>query len=477
MARKKTSQRKKNKKNKSSSASASASSDPPGEVVNEMNFLPEAGPGCHIVRLNPNQHQCTSGNGHGNRNTSASASTSTCINTEVLGWDEDIIEQDFAGQPIPDICFDPSEDGTSSTLTLCNISRVTKVAYVTVYEVDCFGKHGKPFQKGTTTDNEGNTSNVVTFIVLAPPMTFCTLCEIIGTSDPYKGTCMGTGTGMDVNKDITSTRIESDVQEWKPHPNPLLEYSTPLKGFPLAMEQVSSLSELEPESESESEPEPEPFLCTQGVNGQLTHYFLGNLHAVDFRCDIGTSLLAVEDGEVVQVKEGNTLTGICASNLFEWNSILIRHKMDHEQDENQHENQHEDEVEDEHKHDGTGIHNGSQGQEPRYFYTEYVHIQSATVREGDKVQRGDKIGYSGSVGFSPEPHLHFSVYLSGASDAPSVGFWFRGQGPGRGRGPGRCQNGAVGIADNCGGNEGDEQEGLPYRPIAGKRYDAFGQRS
>jgi hypothetical protein len=35
----------------------------------------------------------------------------------------------------------------------------------------------------------------------------------------------------------------------------------------------------------------------------------------------------------------------------------------------------------------------------------------------------------------------------------------------------------VGIADNCGGNEGDEQEGLPYRPIAGKRYDAFGQRS
>ena len=60
-------------------------------------------------------------------------------------------------------------------------------------------------------DNEGNTSNVVTFIVLAPPMTFCTLCEIIGTSDLYKGTDMGTG--MDVNMDITSTRIESDVHE------------------------------------------------------------------------------------------------------------------------------------------------------------------------------------------------------------------------------------------------------------------------
>ena len=71
------------------------------------------------------------------------------------------------------------------------------------------------------------------------------------------------------------------------------------------MEQVSSESESEPELE----PELEPFLCTQGVNGQLTHYFLGNLHAVDFRCDICTSLLAVEDGEVVQVKESNTLTG------------------------------------------------------------------------------------------------------------------------------------------------------------------------
>ena len=150
-----------------------------------MNFLPEAGPGCHIVRLNPNQHQCTSGNGHGNRNTSAS-STSTCIsNTEVLGWDEDIIEQDFAGHPIPDICFDPSEDGTSSTLTLCSISRVTKVAYVTVYKVKCFGKHGKPFQKGTTTDNEGNTSNVVTFIVMAPPMTFCNFPSIFISSTPY----------------------------------------------------------------------------------------------------------------------------------------------------------------------------------------------------------------------------------------------------------------------------------------------------
>jgi len=317
-----------------------------------INFLPESGKGCHIIRPN---HK---------------------LPTEILGW-ENIDPEDYEDEEhIPDICFDPNEDNTSSTLTLCNTSPKTKVAYVTIYEVNCYGKYGKLFQKGITIDNNGCASNVVTFILLSPPMTFCTLCEM-------------TLSNHDTIDTITSIRIESDVQEYKPHPNPSLEYKTPL-GFPLQADKV---------------------LCTQGRNGQLTHYFLGNFHAVDFQCEVGTPVLSAEDGEIIQVKEGNTLTtGISALNLFEWNSILVRH----------------------HHHEMEQV-----------FYTEYVHIQSSIVKVGDKVKRGDRIGSSGSVGFSPEPHLHFGVFFSEEEDAESVGFWFEGG-------------------------------GTPFQPVAGTWYNSYG---
>lgn len=383
------------RKNKTSKRKKNKNKCNPNEYMNKMNFIPEAGVGCHIVRLELNrQHQ---------------TKTSSKMQTEILGWDQDIAAEDFKGQHIPDICFDPNEDGTSSTLTVCNVSsiNITKVAYVTVYEVNCYGKHGQLFQKGTTTDNDGNTSsNVVTFIVLIPPMTFCTLCEMILTQDQYN--TIG---------NITSTCIESDVQEWKPHPNPSMEYSTPIRGFPLEKKLSSDSNES--------------FLCTQGMNGQLTHYFLGNLHAIDFQCDIGTPVLAVEDGVIVDVKDGNTLTGISALNMFEWNSILMQHEIISKNEETTTTTL-----------DGVSTHDN----ENNFFYTEYVHIQSAIVQVGDKVQRGDRIGYSGSVGFSPEPHLHFAIYLSGLSDAATVGFWF----------------------------QGSRDSSLPYQPVAGKCYDASG---
>lgn len=472
MAQKKSNKRKKKKKNNKlgplchSSQNQPSPTDGNSNSISCANFLHEAGPGCHIVRLQANFE---------NENGTA----------EILGWDQDILEEDFDGQPIPDIALDPSEDGTSSTLTLCNVSNVTKVAYITVYEdgygvkdnedvqecedvvsainsrdrnrISCFGKNGAKFESGITTDNEGCTFHVVTFIVLVPPMTFCTLCEMIVSASPEKKI---DAKFCDEDLDITAVRIESDVQEWKSHPNSDLEYKIPLKGFPLGLKSVSksALSVSKEGGATDIQPvQPSlttSFLCTQGVNGQLTHYFCGNFHAIDFRCDVGTPILAVEDGQVVEVKSGNTLSGICASNMFEWNSILIRHKMPYTIVDR-----------DSGKDTDFGFDMDREIEENKNdFFTEYVHIQTATVKEGDQVQIGDIIGYSGSVGFSPEPHLHFAVYLSGESDAPSVGFWFQG----------RHRQNETNLETGTKVNNSLVST-YAYQPVAGKRYNAFGE--
>ena len=63
------------------------------------------------------------------------------------------------------------------------------------------------------------------------------------------------------------------------------------------------------------------------------------------------------------------VSGIHASNLYKWNSIML--KLD----------------------DGQ--------------FVEYVHIEtdSAIVKVGDHVQRGQHICNSGDVGFCPRPHF------------------------------------------------------------------------
>ena len=78
--------------------------------------------------------------------------------------------------------------------------------------------------------------------------------------------------------------------------------------------------------------------------------------------------------------------------MFQWNSIMIR-------------------VEDE-RVDATT--------DP--LYVEFVHIQtdSCVVQVDDKVKKGQLICRSGSVGFSPEPHLHLAAYKSNGDDAATV---------------------------------------------------------
>jgi len=83
---------------------------------------------------------------------------------------------------------------------------------------------------------------------------------------------------------------------------------------------------------------------------------------VDFRANIGTTVMASLDG-VVSVVGENWLYG---------KYIIIRHS------------------------------NG--------YKTLYGHLNSYSVREGDRVARGRKIGESGNTGYSTGPHLHFGMY-------------------------------------------------------------------
>merc|ERR1719161_1966229 len=113
-----------------------------------------------------------------------------------------------------------------------------------------------------------------------------------------------------------------------------------------------------------------PFLCTQGVGGHLTHFFPESYHAIDFRCDVGTPVLSVGNGVVIEVSAKHKCSGIHAAHLAMWNSVSVR------------------------------LDSG--------YVVEYLHIlpASVTVSKGDRVSEGQVLCQTGDIGFAAEPHLH-----------------------------------------------------------------------
>lgn len=114
------------------------------------------------------------------------------------------------------------------------------------------------------------------------------------------------------------------------------------------------------------------FKLFQGYNGSFSHR---QENALDFSMPEGTEVLAAREGTVVAIVQHNTESCLKEECKKYNNYITVMHP------------------------DGTFGH--------------YVHIKynGAKAKLGDVVKKGDVIAYSGNVGWSSGPHLHFVCFL------------------------------------------------------------------
>jgi len=333
-------------------------------------------------------------------------------------------------EAIPEVAMNDGEDEDDlQTLTLTNVTKdVTTICFVTIYDVDLCDCNGNIIQSGVSSitssavnkaNRDGSTGSTTitkerkctTFIVLCPPQTFVHLCYLAPNQNQLSSKAEGEKNNVTPITSWSQVEIENDIQPWSFHSNVDDEHSY-LLHFPF-----NGLFDNET-SERENEV---AYQCTQSEHGQLTHFFHGNYHAIDFACPIGTPLYSPANGVVVEVRDRNNgdegvgkrdgnsdeiieVSGIAARNLFHWNSIMIRV--------------------DETSANATADADRRTPIEAQtdQLFIEFVHIQtkSSAVQVGDVVRKGQLVCRSGSVGFSPEPHLHLAAYRRNGNDAATV---------------------------------------------------------
>eukprot|EP00804_Cyclotella_cryptica_P027769 CCRYP_009201-RD/>CCRYP_009201-RD protein AED:0.20 eAED:0.20 QI:895/0.5/0.66/1/0.5/0.33/3/0/236 len=146
-----------------------------------------------------------------------------------------------------------------------------------------------------------------TFIVLCPPRTFVHLCHLapnqsISTTDDEVDEKSGNIGGRMPITSWSQVEIESDIQPWSLHENVNDEHST-LIHFPFCDMQASI------HNEDTTNERRQCYQCIQSENGQLTHFFHGNYHAIDFACPIGTPLYSPVDGVVININDNSNHGG------------------------------------------------------------------------------------------------------------------------------------------------------------------------
>ncbi|WP_019546171.1 peptidoglycan DD-metalloendopeptidase family protein [Streptomyces sulphureus] len=124
-------------------------------------------------------------------------------------------------------------------------------------------------------------------------------------------------------------------------------------------QQSSATTETQPSSGDYIAPVDAPTSTPYGASGGS--WSSGKHTGVDFSADSGTSVKAVTSGEVVSAGWSGSYG----------NEVVVKHD------------------------DGR--------------YTEYAHLSSLSVQQGQQVETGGQLGLSGTTGNSTGPHLHFEV--------------------------------------------------------------------
>ena len=115
--------------------------------------------------------------------------------------------------------------------------------------------------------------------------------------------------------------------------------------------------------------------------GLRTHPVTGEKQSshggIDIAAPLGTPLYAILDGEVLKAK-GTTINGREVRGFGAW--VVVKHQT-----------------------------KNNAGKD-KTLYTIYGHVNSATVKSGDKVTQGQTIATVGTEGKSTGPHLHFELH-------------------------------------------------------------------
>ncbi len=136
-------------------------------------------------------------------------------------------------------------------------------------------------------------------------------------------------------------------------------------------------------------PQGEAYWVSQGFNGEETHLEEQTQFAIDITMPEGTPVLATRNGVVMQM-EDDSFEGGSRRQKFLSKANLIRLLHD----------------------DGT--------------MSVYAHLKldSAKVRQGQRVRAGDQIAESGNTGYSSGPHLHFVIQKNSGGKLVSLPYSF-----------------------------------------------------
>eukprot|EP00808_Paulinella_micropora_P019988 g5110.t1 len=398
-------------------------------------FVADQGPGCYIAHAHdPSRLVCGGGWLVGLEQFRAAD----------FGLEEDCSEEERAAS-LADVSVDPA----SGLLTVINGGARRKSYVLSVEEpYRCRDQAGRPLRAGWSSaaqDSQGKPDKqdrqdkpdrdqpparlaCTTFVLVVPALCVMDVCYLYlhAGAEPVAARAQRGRGPLPLDLDRVARCLQSDVTY-------LPAEEKPAASLPYCAEQLLGCSSPDgpvPAASLATAPAfsfplagPGPFLCSQGVCGRLTHFLPQTLHAIDLACPVGTPVLAMADGVVVDVKQTHQVSGIHVRNLFSWNSVTLRP-------------------------DQTG------------GILEYVHIKAGSVQVGvgQRIKAGDVLCQSGDVGFCPTPHLHIQYQLSDAPDAPTALFAF-----------------APAVAEaKSAAAAGDSDSAPPFLPLAGFYYNQSG---